>query len=72
MTSTIHNRCPSDTSPSVRPVHSHLTIAVNTPEQYLKISRKLGNVLADGGHMTVNGAGRVRYFRILHWIALFL
>lgn len=35
---------------------------VNTPRSYLDVARKLGNLLADGGHMTVNGAGRVRVF----------
>lgn len=35
---------------------------VNTPQPYLDVARKLGNLLADGGHMTVNGAGRVRVF----------
>lgn len=36
-----------------------LSVAANTPKPYLEVSRKLGNVLADGGHMTVNGAGKV-------------
>eukprot|EP00903_Cladosiphon_okamuranus_P020238 g18574.t1 len=32
--------------------------SVHTPRPYLEVARKLGNLLADGGHMTVNGAGR--------------
>lgn len=38
---------------------SYSVLAVNTPKPYLSVSRKLGNILADGGHMTVNGAGKV-------------
>ncbi|CAM9288856.1 unnamed protein product [Scytosiphon promiscuus] len=30
----------------------------NTPQAYLDVARKLGNLLADGGHTCVNGAGR--------------
>lgn len=37
----------------------------NTPQSYLDVARKLGNLLADGGHLTVNGAGRVRVYRRL-------
>ncbi|CAM9166494.1 unnamed protein product [Ectocarpus sp. 12 AP-2014] len=32
--------------------------SVNTPQPYLDVARKLGNLLADGGHTCVNGAGR--------------
>lgn len=44
---------------------------VNTPKPYLDVARKLGNILADGGHMTVNGAGRVSVLVSARWLAWF-
>ncbi|CAN0060813.1 unnamed protein product [Pylaiella littoralis] len=47
-----------------RPIEGAYTFCVygsssgNTPKPYLEAARKLGNLLADGGHLTVNGAGR--------------
>lgn len=38
---------------------------VNTPQPYLDVARKLGNLLADGGHTCVNGAGRVRFICVV-------
>lgn len=40
------------------PIARSFTTA-RTPSEYKTVSRKLGNLLADGGHMTVNGAGKV-------------
>jgi hypothetical protein len=40
--------------------------STHTPAKYLDEARKLGQLLADGGHLCINGAGKVSYAYFLH------